>query len=244
MMIAIKTYCLVKNMRKLKKLMITLNSDLFQPKNVEQRNLVQPSLNLWKTIYNFFYFMAVAAIFFWSSFPILDNSVKEHRLPFLAWYPYNFKKSPFYEVTYLYQIVSIGFLAIVNGNIDTLVAALNMYTGTQFDILCDDLRNLQSSDRDALTDMNKRLVNCIMHHREILSLSYGNTVLVQIFMYCWFGNEVEVKSNKVSYAAFESDWTSASQDVKKNLLFFIVRTQKPLKIAAMNMFHLSLENFV
>ncbi|KAJ3663624.1 hypothetical protein Zmor_007867 [Zophobas morio] len=74
-------------------------------------------------------------------------------------------------------------------------------------------------------------------------LWYGFSITVQIFMYCWFGNEVEVKSNLVSYAAFESDWTDLPEDVKKNLIIFITNVSEPVRISAFNLLQLSLDTF-
>ncbi|KAJ3645577.1 hypothetical protein Zmor_007880 [Zophobas morio] len=74
-------------------------------------------------------------------------------------------------------------------------------------------------------------------------LWYGLAILVQIFMYCWFGNEVEVKSNLVSYAVFESDWTDLPEDVKKNLIIFITNVLKPIRISVFNVLELSLDTF-
>ncbi|RZC35671.1 7tm 6 domain containing protein [Asbolus verrucosus] len=279
-----KAYYVIRNMEILKKLMETLNSDLFQPKNAKQITMIQPSLKFWKINYVMCWTMACGAIFFWSTYPILDNSVKEYRLPFLAWYPYDTKISPYYEITYIYQILGIIFVAITAISVDTLIAALNVYIGAQFDILCDDIKHLY----DILTDTNKKLLNCISHHREILKfaentnnffnwivffqffisattigvtmfqltmvvplsneffslVTFGMAILVEIFMYCWFGNEVELKSRKISYAAFESDWLNISMEVKKKMVFFILRSQTPLKMSALNLFYLSLDTFM
>ncbi|RZC39909.1 7tm 6 domain containing protein [Asbolus verrucosus] len=281
---SLKTYCLVKNMKMLKQLMVTINSDFFQPKNMQQKYLIQPNINAWKTFVSTFWIFAVPSLFFWCSFPVLDKTVREYRLPFLAWYPYDTKTSPQYEITYIYQALAINFLAVVNINIDSLIAALNMFIAAQFDILCDDVRNLQHEKKNVI----KYLKNCIHHHREILRfadyanqfynwlllvqffvggvslglsmfqltvvvpfssefymlLTYGNAVLVEVFMYCWFGNEIEVKSSNLSYAIFESDWTSLSPDIKKNVIILTISVQKPLKISALNLFYLSLETFV
>nr|XP_015833047.1 PREDICTED: odorant receptor 43a isoform X8 [Tribolium castaneum] len=54
---------------------------------------------------------------------------------------------------------------------------------------------------------------------------------------------LENKSSKIPYSAFESDWTGAPIEAKKNLLIFILRTQKPIKMSAINLFSLSLETF-
>ncbi|RZC32386.1 7tm 6 domain containing protein, partial [Asbolus verrucosus] len=284
----IKTYCLVKNMKMLKQLMITLNSDLFQPKNLEQRNLVQKSLNFWTIVVSIFWFCAFGCLFFWCSFPVFDKTVKEYRLPFLAWYPYNSKQSPQYELTYLYQAAAIIFTSMANVNTDTLIAALNVYIGAQFDILCDDLRNFNKGGKSSSEEVNQTLKNCIHHHREILKFAgctnefcnwlifvqffvggisvgltmfqltvvvpfsseffshvyYSTAVSVEAFMYCWFGNEIEIKSSKLPYAVFESDWIGLSPEIKKNVIIFVLRVQKSVRISALGLFYLSLETFV
>ncbi|KYB28927.1 Putative odorant receptor 71a-like Protein [Tribolium castaneum] len=72
---------------------------------------------------------------------------------------------------------------------------------------------------------------------------YVLCIITEIFLYCFSGNEVECKSSKIPYSAFESDWTGAPIEAKKNLLIFILRTQKPIKMSAINLFSLSLETF-
>ncbi|RZC39416.1 odorant receptor 46a, isoform B-like [Asbolus verrucosus] len=93
-----------------------------------------------------------------------------------------------YEVTYLYQVISIGFLAMAHLNMDTIISALMVYVGAQSDILCDN-------------------------------------------------------SSQIPYSAFESDWTGIPLEAKKNLIIFIIRTQKPIKMSAINLFSLSLATF-
>ncbi|RZC33043.1 7tm 6 domain containing protein, partial [Asbolus verrucosus] len=168
--VALKTYCLMKNMKTLKQLMVTINCDLFQPKSLEQRKLIQPNLTTWQVTVSAYWVCAFGCLFFWSLFPIFDKSVKNYRLPFLAWYPYNYKTSPQYEFTYLYQVLAICFIAMVNVNIDSLIGALNMYIAAQFGLLCDDLRNLHGGEEISL-DINKKLKNCFLHHREILKFA-------------------------------------------------------------------------
>ncbi|RZC42398.1 7tm 6 domain containing protein, partial [Asbolus verrucosus] len=160
-----KAFYVIRNMEILKKLMVTLNCDSFQPKNVRQISLFEPSLKFWKIVSSLCWTVSCGSVFFWSTYPIFDKSVKEHRLPFLAWYPYNTKISPYYEITYVYQVFCIIFLATTAVSVDNLIAALNVYIGAQFDILSDD----------------------------VLHLYDVTTIIVEIFMYCWFGNEVELK---------------------------------------------------
>jgi hypothetical protein len=109
--------------------------------------------------------LAFTTLVLWAIFPIMDGTVKDRRLPFSAWYPYNTKISPLYEITYLYQVISVWCLAIANLNMDTLIAALMMYIGCQCDILCDDMKNLRNSVE---SDFNRKLLDCIEHHKTIL----------------------------------------------------------------------------
>ncbi|RZC32089.1 odorant receptor Or1 [Asbolus verrucosus] len=281
----IKTYFIIRNMATLKNLMVILNSDMFQPKSTHQKNLVKSNLREWKMFYMVFLIMTWNSFLVYITFPIFDKSVKEYRLPLMAWYPYDTKTSPSYEITYVYQFVSALFIATTNVNIDTLIAALNMYVGAQCDILCDDLRNLRNEQVPG--DIDKAFINCISHHKNIVKFAedsnkffnwivfaqfftsvisiglslfqltvvtpftnefftyiiYGMAIIVEIFMFCWFGNEVEIKSKNIPYATFESDWTAASLEVKKKMVFFAMRCQRPIKLSALNLFYLSLDNF-
>ncbi|RZC35283.1 7tm 6 domain containing protein, partial [Asbolus verrucosus] len=235
-LVTLKIYYFVKNIRILKQLMRKLDDEVFQPRNVKQRALVQPSLNIWTATYIGFWVPAALTLTLWSVFPILDKSVQQHRLPFAAWYPYDTKKSPFYELTYLHQVVSIWFLSTANLHMDTMLTALMMYIGVQCDILCDNLKNLEN-ELGYRMGFKEKLIDCIKHHKEILSfakncnefinmialgqfftsavsnglsmfqltlvapfssecyslLFFVGSITTQIFIYCWFGNEVEVK---------------------------------------------------
>ena len=157
----LKSCFFIKNMKTLKQLMVIVNSDAFQPKDIEQRIIADTNAKFWKFIFVYFWSSSIGALTFWTIYPIFSGAYKEYRLPFFAWYPYDVKKSPVYEITYAYQIFCTGFLIMANVDMDTLIAALNMYVGTQLDILCDDLRKLRFS--------NGKLRECIKHHKKILA---------------------------------------------------------------------------
>ncbi|KAJ3663552.1 hypothetical protein Zmor_007803 [Zophobas morio] len=280
---ALKMYYFVKNISIVKTLMKMLNHDLFQPRDASQVVLVQPNLDFWKTIYQMFMVTALGGNLFWAAFPLFDRANGENRLPFFAWYPYDTSISPFYEITYVHQVLTYTYIGFTHINIDTLIAAFNMYISCQFDILCDNLRDLHFSD-----NVKDNLAKCIKHHWLILSfakkesqflksiillqffisviimgitlfqitivapfsveflflVSYEMAVVAQIFIYCWFGNEVQVKSNNVSFAIYESKWPEFSKKIQKNIWFFMFRSQTPLRMSALNVFYLSLESFM
>ncbi|XP_063925969.1 odorant receptor 85f-like [Zophobas morio] len=79
------------------------------------------------------------------------------------------------------------------------------------------------------------------HHQELI-IQLGITY--ELFLFCYYGNEVQVKSNLVSRAAYESQWTDLPEDVKRSLTIFIINVSKPIDISAFNVFVLSLETFI
>ena len=162
----LKAYYVIRNMKTLKGLMVTLRSDLFQPKNAKQLAMIKPSFFFWRVNYFMYWMMSGGAIFFWSIYPVLDKTNNDFPLPFLAWYPWSTKMWPQYQLTYLYQIFGLLFIATTAISVDTLIAALNVYIGAQFDILCDDLKHI--FDDDTGCDLNKKLIHCVHHHREIV----------------------------------------------------------------------------
>ncbi|RZC36477.1 7tm 6 domain containing protein [Asbolus verrucosus] len=160
----IKVFMFIKNMRLLKQILKTLNDDLFQPKSLRQRQLIAPALNFWKMVYNAFTAAGAPVITLWVFRPLLNKS-NEFQLPINVWYPFNTKTSPFYEIAFFHQIISVFYTVIFVYNADMLIAALMVYIGAQCDILSDDLSNLQEK---SVISFNKQLANSIKHHKQIL----------------------------------------------------------------------------
>ena len=160
-----KTYYLLKNMPLLKQLFLNIEDKIFQPRDQNQEDLIAPNIKSWQQFYLLFRISCFCTTFFWSTYPILDKWTAQHRLPFLAWYPYDFTVSPLYEITYIHQVVAIWYLVAVSLNIDCLIAALNMFVGAQCDILADNLKNLGQT---GVYDFNLNLIKCVLHHRAIL----------------------------------------------------------------------------
>ncbi|KAJ8937123.1 hypothetical protein NQ318_012981 [Aromia moschata] len=82
---------------------------------------------------------------------------------------------------------------------------------------------------------------------------YQFCMLLEIFLLCYYGNEVIIQVNRLNKYlnsteltkfAYFSDWTDCSIKFKRNLVIFMTRSQMPLKLYAGGFFTLSLETFV
>ncbi|KAJ3663642.1 hypothetical protein Zmor_007883 [Zophobas morio] len=253
----LKIYFFTRNIQIVKQLLTTLDRKSFQPRTVQQKVLIEKDLKLWTQMYFTLSLCGIGALLFWVIFPILDGSYREGQLPFIAWYPFDFEVTPVYQITYIYQILSTSIVAISTINIDTLIAATNLFAGAQFDILCDNLKNLNLGEDDS--KYKGKLKICFQHHQQILSfgkstnkflnwivffefftsavsiglvmfeltiispfssefystISYGGALTVETFTYCWYGNELTLKSSNLAYAIFEAEWTMANGGVKR-----------------------------
>lgn len=76
------------------------------------------------------------------------------------------------------------------------------------------------------------------------SLSYLGCMLMQIYLYCWFGNEVTLKSVEVASAVYEMDWTMLPVESMKTLLLIAVRSKRSIRITSGYIIVLSNDSFM
>ncbi|XP_025267421.1 odorant receptor 46a-like [Camponotus floridanus] len=79
---------------------------------------------------------------------------------------------------------------------------------------------------------------------EFLSmLLYLSGMLLQLFYYCWYGNELELKSKGIATAIYSSDWTKVTPQDRKSLIFIMINSQKGIMFSYHGIFALSLNTF-
>ncbi|KAL1506466.1 hypothetical protein ABEB36_005829 [Hypothenemus hampei] len=85
---------------------------------------------------------------------------------------------------------------------------------------------------------------------EILSLQglsvifYIMAMVMELGVYCWFGNNVYFESLEIIHSCSLSNWYEESHDVKKMLLILMERTKRPLEIKALNFTTINANTFV
>ncbi|KAI4502481.1 hypothetical protein M0802_002393 [Mischocyttarus mexicanus] len=73
---------------------------------------------------------------------------------------------------------------------------------------------------------------------------YMYAALMQIYLYCWYGNLVATKSEEIAKTIFEINWIILNDDIKKSLLFMMKRTMKPIVLVVIKILPLNLVSFV
>ncbi|XP_071634285.1 odorant receptor 46a-like isoform X2 [Temnothorax longispinosus] len=72
---------------------------------------------------------------------------------------------------------------------------------------------------------------------------YLNGMLLQLFYYCWYGNELELKSKGIVTAVYSSDWTMVTPQERRLLMFIMISSQRGIMLSYHGVFALSLNTF-
>ncbi|XP_028047924.1 putative odorant receptor 92a [Monomorium pharaonis] len=73
---------------------------------------------------------------------------------------------------------------------------------------------------------------------------YISCMLTQIFLYCWYGNEVKVKSSEMVDNIFKMEWMTLDENRKKSLMIIMRRSLVPIQISCAYIIPMNLESFM
>ncbi|XP_011869113.1 PREDICTED: putative odorant receptor 71a isoform X2 [Vollenhovia emeryi] len=86
-----------------------------------------------------------------------------------------------------------------------------------------------------------------LHIKEISTtasfLVYTIVMFLQIYIYCWSGNEVILKSMSVGDAIYRMDWPLLSVTERKELLIVMIRSTIPIKFTSSFLITVSLQSY-
>ncbi|KAL6431335.1 hypothetical protein ACFW04_007174 [Cataglyphis niger] len=83
----------------------------------------------------------------------------------------------------------------------------------------------------------------IMEYESATFIVYTFCMFIQIYIYCWSGNEVILKSQNIGDAVYHMDWPMLSVNEKKDLLMIMIRGTIPIKFTSSFLITLSLQSY-
>ncbi|XP_050488672.1 uncharacterized protein LOC126872609 [Bombus huntii] len=75
-------------------------------------------------------------------------------------------------------------------------------------------------------------------------IMFSSCMLTQIYILCWYGNEVELKSLEISNMIFEIDWLALKETTKRDLLMIMMRARSPIQMTSVYVVTMNLKSFV
>ncbi|XP_014480183.1 PREDICTED: uncharacterized protein LOC106747303 [Dinoponera quadriceps] len=88
-----------------------------------------------------------------------------------------------------------------------------------------------------------------MSKKKLLSVGFLSLVLYlgcmlyQVFFYCWYGNELRLKSKRIANAIYFSNWTMATPQERRSLVLIMINSQKGFVLSYHGIFSLCLDTF-
>ncbi|XP_049961693.1 odorant receptor 4-like [Schistocerca serialis cubense] len=74
--------------------------------------------------------------------------------------------------------------------------------------------------------------------------SYLSGIAEQMFLYCWFGDEILAESERLQVSVYSCDWTGGSPRFLRELRIFQCRTGRPLLLTASKFYTITRETFL
>lgn len=69
-------------------------------------------------------------------------------------------------------------------------------------------------------------------------------IVLQIFIPCYFGEEMTSASERLSTSLFKSEWINESEDFKMLMKIFLENSKRPIRVSAFGVFNVTLDNFL
>ncbi|XP_014476206.1 PREDICTED: odorant receptor 46a, isoform A-like [Dinoponera quadriceps] len=88
-----------------------------------------------------------------------------------------------------------------------------------------------------------RLAKAELNPKYIQLALYTNCMLIQILIYCWYGNKVKLKSVQLSDQIFGMDWLALDKKTKEDLVMIMNRSLIPIEFSSAHILTMNLESF-
>ncbi|KYM75447.1 Putative odorant receptor 71a [Atta colombica] len=172
-------------------------------------------------------------------------NVMQGHLPYRIWLPYNYTVSMFGIIS-IHQIVTLIFATVINVGTETLIFGLILQTYAKtVNIIFNQILFVQFFS--SILVLCTSVYYLSMHIKELSAaaslLIYTICMFVQIFVYCWSGNEVMLKSMSIADAIYHMNWPLLSINEKKGLLMIMIRSTIPVKFTSSFLIILSLQSY-
>nr|CAH7736598.1 unnamed protein product [Callosobruchus chinensis] len=298
-----KFYSLFKNQDHIMRMVQDINRPEFQPKSDNQKKVLDYYVRLNKKILFCFFGACFTTCMLWVVYPFTVPVPEDGSKGLMidAWSPISTDTTLNYVVVFSYQFVATVFGGFSNFLVDCLMSGFVIVLCAQLELLNDTLRNLKPFAEKELSDyivedswstavetlMNKKLIECVVHHRYIIQFKnesealftyvifgqfvlsilincttlfqmsvvdsiglrlcslmfYQYCMLTELLLFCYSGNELIVQSSQLLSSAYHCDWMNTSTKFRKNLIYFMTRSQIVMKTYVGNFFTMSIVSF-
>jgi hypothetical protein len=170
----------------------TLTLPVFYGFSFDQLRQLKREMDDCKTVGKVFRVTCVGAVALYGMVPFLDKN-KSMSLPLPGWIP-DKVIGKYYHATFLFQMTAVTMTAYVNSTIDILTWMLMTVGSAQFNILKENLKNIdyRSEGNDNQSKIIERNFNqCVKHHKAIVEYGFEYFLILTQAIRCRFVYKIE-----------------------------------------------------
>ncbi|XP_053982819.1 odorant receptor 46a-like [Hylaeus volcanicus] len=260
-----KLYSLLKSRDSIRALISILEKEPFLPGNAEEIGIRTRFDKRAESITLLYAGLVEVTVLSISCAALLTSDNIE--LPYRMWLPCNCSSTYSMSLTYTQQVLALTAGSLLHVACDGLICGLLTHTYSQMEILGCRLKTIKRGENEFASMINTEFRMVIFVQFAVSTLEvcfnlyllttmksanaqyvkiilYTSSMLTQIFVYCWHGDEVKSKSLDISNMIFRTDWTFLDKNAKRVLLMIMRRASVPIEFTSMHIAHMNLETFV
>ncbi|XP_071634300.1 odorant receptor 46a-like isoform X3 [Temnothorax longispinosus] len=226
-------------------------SETCQPKNSEEKMILLKYDRKAKWCVRTFMSISQATCIALILAPIVGPQNSDRPLPVKTYLPYSISGLYPYLATYLQHVGAIFYGVLLNVSFDSLVYGFTLHACGQIELLRYRLSKIfkDRPEQYRIDSSKGTMISDFFSQKKILSVKflsltmYLGCMLFQVFFYCWYGNELQLKSRGIGDAIYSSDWTTATTQDRRSLLFVMAISQKGLNLSYYGIFSLGIDTF-
>nr|CAI5829842.1 unnamed protein product [Callosobruchus analis] len=261
--VVFKDFSLMKNFDVVREMIDTMDMKMMQPKTDMQKRKFHSLMGKWKRIYWTYTTICITFVIMQLANPAIDRFLNGSKLlPLVDCYPFDIYTSPVYEIIAQCDILCDNLSSIklqrlgrdieidkeeltkeLRSNIKHHQEIFRFIRKLEQVFSLNIFEQYSCSLITFCTTMFKFSLTEPFTQEFFTIIFYQTSVFLQMFAFCWAGTLLTSKSDKISTAAYQSDWIRATKAYKKNLIIFIKSSHRPLVYRTF-IFALSLDLFV
>ncbi|PNF29688.1 hypothetical protein B7P43_G13064 [Cryptotermes secundus] len=232
----IKQLCYLKNSKRIYRMVYRLRDEKLSPPSTwseEQKNIANDYDRHARTMSWSYYSLGIGCLLGFAMTAIVSTSTEttdeanstttSRKLPYRAVFPFDTEKVEYYGIAFSFQMFIEELENVFN---PMMFAQFLSSSGT----LCLIIFRITVMD-----DMGFGMATFV----QFLAIS-----IMQLLLYCWYGNELTYQCESVVRSAYESPWYEASEGFKRSIRIMVVRSMKPFRLTGGKLYVMSLDTFV
>ena len=165
----LKLYCFIHNASRIWKLVYSMNTEVFRPRNQAQYEILRKEIKMSKIILSLYLLACTLTCISWGVSPLLDRTSDDGiRLPLSGWYPFSTDTSPGFEFVYFYQILSTWINGLGDISMDTCISGTIMFISAQLSVLKDAVETMKPTSSSDHPTIKEALVRNVTHFKTIV----------------------------------------------------------------------------